>query len=386
MAKKKFVKNREMNKKVVAFLMEYPLDLAGGAQMSTESLCMGLLKSEYKPVVICPHLLSKKQEDYPFMIITYDMGENRIVNLIKRVAAFRKIIKALNPDIVHVQMPESLVTYGLTGIRPMEKGGPAFIFTDRGLFYGYRKHTMLLMKWTLKKAQLLLTTTQFNKQLWEKGSKIRPIGMVANTISDKFIEYDDEKRRALRAGDDRLSIGLAGRICEEKNWPFAVSLIQQVAAAGIPIRVKLVLSVFEKGDDDRVKSIVEGIEKAIGSENLEFHQDYNQQQMQEYYYGVDVFVMTSCFESFGKAAVEAMSRKCAVISTAVGGLPEVIGKEDNLYTVDTVQRAVDYIRKASEDKQFLQEEQEYFYRRYKDNFTKEKCLKDHLKVYKEILS
>ena len=47
------------------------------------------------------------------------------------------------------------------------------------------------------------------------------------------------------------------------------------------------------------------------------------------------------FESFGKAAVEAMSRKCAVLSTTVGGLKEVIGKEENLYTKETVDRFTD---------------------------------------------
>lgn len=382
---KKLVKKNK-NKKVVAFLLEYPLDLAGGAQMSTESLCNGLLNTEYMPVVICPHLLKKELTDYPFMILTYDMGDNRIRNLLMRVKAFKELIGTLSPDIVHIQMPESLITYGLTGIKPRSKGGPALIFTDRGLFYGYRKHSMLLMKSALLKAQLLLTTTQFNKELWEKGSTVRPIGIVANTISEKFVEYDESKRKEKRAGDDRLSVGLAGRICEEKNWPFAVRLIEEIARSGVKIRVKLVLSVFEKGDDEKVRAVVDGISRAIGEENLEFHQDYNQQQMQEYYYGVDVFVMTSRFESFGKAAVEAMSRKCAVISTSVGGLQEVIGKEENLYSEDTVQKAVEYIKKAASDKDFLKSEQEYFYQRYRNNYSQDRCLRDHLKVYKEVLS
>lgn len=383
---KKLVKNRNQNKKVVAFLLEYPLDLAGGAQMSTESLCRGLVESEYLPVVICPHLLKKELSDYPFMILTYDMGEGRIGNLFKRMKAFKQLLGTLAPDIVHIQMPESLITYGLAGIKPLAKGGPALIFTDRGLFYGYRKHSMILMQSALLKAQLLLTTTEFNKKLWEQGSRIRPIGTVANTISEKFIAYDEKLRAEKQQGDDRLSVGLAGRICEEKNWPFAVRLIEAVAAAGIKIRVKLVLSVFEKGDDEKVRYVVEGIAKAIGRENLEFHQDFNQQQMQEYYYGVDVFVMTSRFESFGKAAVEAMSRRCAVISTAVGGLPEVIGKKENLYSEDTLERAVEYIKKAAADKEFLKSEQDYFYNRYRDNYSQDRCLKDHLKVYKEVLS
>lgn len=374
------------NKRIIAYLLEYPLDLPGGAQMSTESLCVGLCsQGEFEPVVICPHLLKKKESDYPFRIITYDMGDNRIKNLLIRMAAFKKIIKELHPDIVHIQMPESLITYGLSGIADGKHGGPKLIFTDRGLYYGYRLHSMLLMQYTLLRAELLLTTTDFNKKLWTERSKIRPIGKVANTISDRFTAYEPDKRRAYGGkGDGPICIGLAGRICEEKNWPFAVSLIEKMAAAGIDLKVSLVLSVFEEGDDEKVKNIVAGIESAVGKENLEFHQDFSQQQMQDYYYGVDIFMMTSRFESFGKAAVEAMSRKCAVISTNVGGLPEVIGKKENLYTEDTPEIAVEYVKRMWENPQQLIAEQEFFYDRFINNFSQDKCLRDHLDIYRKL--
>ncbi len=74
----------------IAYLLEYPIDLPGGAQMSTESLCRSMTSDKgcrYVPVVICPHLLRRKPEDYPFEICTYDMGKNRIGNLLKRVSA-----------------------------------------------------------------------------------------------------------------------------------------------------------------------------------------------------------------------------------------------------------------------------------------------------------
>lgn len=373
-------------KKKIAYLLEYPLDLPGGAQMSTESLCMGLLGSEFEPIVICPHLLKKKREDYPFRVITYDMGEKRIQNLLIRRKAFRQIIKQEKPDIVHVQMPESLITYGIAGIKSEKKNGPVMIFTDRGLFYGYRKHSLMLMLLALRRAKLLLTTTDFNKKMWEEGSKVRPIGKVANTISDKFTAFDPvKKEKAIGENDGVLTVGLAGRICDEKDWPFAVKLIEAIAEAGVKIRLKLVLSVFEDGDDEKVAQIIKGIGAAIGEENLEFHQDYSQQEMQEYYYGLDVFIMTSKFESFGKAAVEAMSRKCAVISTDVGGLSEVIGKKDNLYTKETMERAIMYIQRADEDRAFLASEQEYFYNRFKDNFSQERCIEDHLDIYRKLL-
>lgn len=362
-------------KKKIAYLLEYPLDLAGGAQMSTESLCRGLLSTGYEPVVVCPVLLKKKISDYPFCVREYPMGEKRINNLWIRIKAFRRILKEEKPDIVHIQMPESLITYGLAGL------SYKMIFTDRGLYYGYRPHTMLPMKVFLNRAELLLTTTDFNRDMWLKGSRVRPIEKVANTISEKFLEFDDSKKTE----NEYITIGFAGRICEEKNWPFAVRLVEYLAENGLKFKIKLVLSVFEAGDDEKVASIIAGMGAAVGKKNLEFHQDYSQQQMQDYYYGVDVFIMTSVFESFGKAAVEAMSRKCALLSTRAGGLPEVIGREANLYDENSLSKVLDYLTRCDTDRGFLRQEQEYFYNRYRESFSQDRCLKDHLAIYDRVL-
>ena len=102
--------------------------------------------------------------------------------------------------------------------------------------------------------------------------------------------------------------------------------------------------------------------------------------MSDFYYSVDLFLMTSVFESFGKAAVEAMSRKCAVLATRVGGLPEVIGREENLYDKEDLEKVADFAGRM-EDSEVLQKEQEYFYRRYLENYTADAYVKKHLKVY-----
>ena len=54
--------------------MEYPIDLPGGAQLSTKSICDALVdhpEAGYEPVVICPELLTTSESDYSFKIRTY---------------------------------------------------------------------------------------------------------------------------------------------------------------------------------------------------------------------------------------------------------------------------------------------------------------------------
>lgn len=362
----------------VMYLLEYPIDLPGGAQMSTGSLCQGLLASEFQPMVVCPTLMSQNQKDYDFEIITYPMGEKRIPNLLKRIHWFYKIIKKEKPEIIHIQMPESLITYGLLrGFGFSRKS--QFVFTDRGLYYGYRKHSMILMKHALKYSNRFLCTTNFNQKMWKQATGFTNLSLVANTISNSFGDYREEKRI-----HDGFVIGFAGRICEEKNWPLVNRLCRELKNAGVQFRVSIVMSVFEENDRTVVKQVKSQLIKDIGEANVEVHLDYNQKQMADYYYGVDVFVMTSRFESFGKAAVEAMSRKCAVISTNVGGLPEVIGKEENLYSEENLKKAVAYIKELSLNQSKLKSDQEFFYHRYKEEYSQEKCLKDHLEIYREI--
>ncbi len=366
--------------KKIVYLLEYPIDLPGGAQMSTLSVCDGLASDKekrYEPVVICPKLLTHKAEDYRFRILEYEMGEKRAVNLIYRLKAFRRYIKQEKPDLIHIEMSESLITYGF--MRKSFRNIP-YIYTDRGLLYGYRKRSRIFMDPVLKDARMLVTTTEYNKGLWTEGSDIRPISSIPNTISTKYFgEYDPAKRKE----HERIVIGLAGRICVEKDWPFACDFIDALAASGLQFDVDIVLSTFERGDDEQVEEIIGRLKKAVGEEHLRARFDLSQAEMSDYYYGVDIFLMTSRFESFGKAAVEAMSRKCAVVSTAVGGLPEVIGTEDDLYDKVNINKGIERIRSLASDRDLLEEQREYFYHRYLDNYTEERYVERHIRLYDE---
>lgn len=366
--------------KKIVYLMEYPIDLPGGAQMSTLSVCEGLSAHPeygYEAVVICPKLLKHAVSDYSFKIREYPMGESRIRNLFIRIRAFKEIISGEKPELIHIEMSESLITYGF--IRKRFKEIP-FVYTDRGLLFGYRKRSRLFMDPVLKEASALVTTTGFNKSLWEKGSSIRPIRVIPNTIADKYFgEYDPKKRK----DHEKLVIGLAGRICVEKDWPFACDFIEGLASSGVNFKVSIVLSTFEKGDDAQVEMILGRIKKAVGEENLEYRLNISQEEMSEFYYGVDIFLMTSRFESFGKAAVEAMSRKCVIVSTSVGGLPEVVGLSYNLYTKEDMFRGIGCIRVLDGDRKKLESEREYFYSRYKENYTEETYIERHISLYDE---
>lgn len=387
----------ETIKKKILYLMEYPIDLPGGGQMSTLTLCEGLCANgNFEPVVCCPTLLSKKESDYPFKIVTYASDENRelnklsrIKNFLKRIGDFKRIIKQEKPDLIHVSMSESLISFGALRTTGHFKTIP-FVYTDRGLRYGYRKHSMFCILKTMKYAARMLTTTEYNKSLWSKENIPCDITVIPNTISKSFDDFDSSKRNVMREKygikDGELVVGFAGRISEEKDWGSVPDIVGSLADAGIKFKVALVLSVYEDRDEQIKKELIDGITAYIGEKNLIYQQDLSQDEISDYYYMVDIFVMTSMFESFGKAAVEAMSRKCAVLSTPVGGLPEVIGKAEDLYEKTDLSVFSGRVRELKDNPELLNVEREYFFNRYKTLYTRDVNVSRHEAVYSEILN
>lgn len=378
----------------ILFLMEYPIDLPGGGQLSTWTLCDGLRKNGFEPVVACPALLDKRKNVFDFKVVEYRSDENRerskgarIRNFIGRIFSFYRIIKKEKPDLIHVSMSESLITFGFLRCLGIFKSIP-FVYTDRGLAYGYRKHSKFCIKKTMKYASAMICTTEYNKGLWIRDKIGVPVKVIPNTISSAFDIYDMTKRPMMRAkygiAEDEFVIGFAGRISEEKDWDFVPVLVKALYETGVKFKVALVLSVYEEQDEGIAERIRKGITDVIGRDRFIYMQDLTQEEIADYYYLVDVFVMSSMFESFGKAAVEAMSRKCSVVSTDVGGLSEVVGKKENLYTKKDINKFTDRVKKLSEDKEELDNDREFFYNRYRNLYTTENHVMRHIALYMSI--
>lgn len=381
--------------KKIMYLMEFPIDLAGGGQMSTQTLCEGIGGDDYETIAVCPKLLKAKASDYSFRIIEYTSDENReknkilrVLNFLRRIGSFHRIIRREKPDLIHVSMSESLITYGFLRCLGIFKKIP-FIYTDRGLCYGYRKYSKKCILNTLKHADGMICTTHFNENLWKQENVGCDITVIPNTISAVFEEYDASKRHSMREKyglkEDDFVIGFAGRISEEKDWDFVPELVRALKEDNLEFKIALVISIYEEQDEAIVTDICNKITECIGKENLLYLQDLSQKEMADYYYLNDVFVMSSMFESFGKAAVEAMSRKCAILSTSVGGLTEVIGKEEDLYTKDNVDKFVGRMRELKESPSLMALEREYYFERYKNNYTRDVHLLAHKALYDEIL-
>lgn len=123
-----------------------------------------------------------------------------------------------------------------------------------------------------------------------------------------------EARQLLNWKDDVFYVLGVGRIAPVKQFPM---LIQ--ACAGLTKQSNVQLVILGEGDHDNLREI--GKQFGLVRETL----FATTEDIGLYLSAADVYVSTSASESFGLANLEAMVAGVAIICTAVGGVPEVVG-------------------------------------------------------------
>ncbi|MGJ0492389.1 glycosyltransferase [Methylobacter sp.] len=124
----------------------------------------------------------------------------------------------------------------------------------------------------------------------------------------------EEARRRLGWQDDVLYVLGVGRIAPVKQFPMLIE-----ACARLKKQADIQLVILGEGDYSSLQTL--GKQKGLGRDILFASTD----DVGLYLCAADLYVSTSASESFGLANLEAMAAGLAVLCTAVGGVPEVVG-------------------------------------------------------------
>jgi glycosyltransferase involved in cell wall biosynthesis len=132
-------------------------------------------------------------------------------------------------------------------------------------------------------------------------------------------------RAELGLTDDALVVGTVGQVCERKG----IDLFLSMAAAVLerfPETHFLVVgrdAVGQEGYTERMRALARrlGIDHRVRFTG-------HRTDVPEVMRSLDVFVLASRIEPFGRVILEALASGCAVVSTEVGGVPEILTRPE----------------------------------------------------------
>jgi len=261
------------------------------------------------------------------------------IRYLKNVAKIKRLVKEINPDILHAQYATS---YGLIGSLVNYK--PYILSAWGSDVYDFPKQSVIhknIVKYNLKKADLLLSTSKVmaeeTKKYTDKDILITPFGVDIN----KFKPNKKDKK------SNEIVIGTIKTLEEKYGIEYLIKAFHILTNKHKNLNLKL--KIAGKGSkENELKALCKDLKIEDKVEFLGFlHPDKVPDTLNDFDIAVFPSVLDS--ESFGVAAVEAEACGVPVIVSNVGGLMEstkpgysslVAKRKDEVDLADKIEKLV----------------------------------------------
>lgn len=373
----------------ILFICDHSMSLIGGSQESVKVVMNGI-KHLYDVSLFTPgrdEYIDPNVSHYHFS--KYGSMKTMLPHPIEFLGYYLNLLRIIRREgfaIVHTQ--EQIGFFAVSFMKRLQLIDRRIILihTERGLREKYGRVVKLLFNYSLKYTNVLVTTTHYNHRAWEEMIRNRyskrniSCKLIENTAGMLYEKYDAEERK----DSEKLRIGFAGRYCAWKGWDLAEEICNGLAE-NPAVEIHIAMGCLTESDTLVTQEMFRRLEGKLGDR---FHgkMNLNMEQMDKFYYGIDVFVLTSKphTESFGRVLVEAMSRKVAVIGTDCGGAVEVIGDPELIcYGAESFIQKINMFEK---DRALLSKIQEEGYQRVRANYSLKNNIEKHKQIYMELLS
>lgn len=365
-----------MKKIDIGYLIDVNFE-RGGAPISTKILAEGIRHS-YDVCVIKPSNRFEKQSNIQVVSIKEfsDCVPFMLFHPFKwfhLCSCLEKIINASDYKILHSHMPNVGMAVGLLKIFKRIDSGIKLVYTDREhVAYLKKIHKIRYWFFIAKQYDAIVTLSDVSFYYWRRLAKCAEIRKIYNTASLEFENGCFEKRHF-----SPLKVIMVGRIASDKGWPLGIEIIKK----NHNCHYTLLMSYFDGVQEKEAKELIRDIENYP---NVDIFFNQSLDEVKNLYQQVDILVMTSEKESFGRTAVEAMSQGCVVIGTQVGGLPEVIGKSENCLP-RVSEPFCERLNYYSNHCNVLERDKEFFFNRYLEKFSMSQNIEQHCKLYHSLM-
>lgn len=322
--------------------------------------------------------LSKFKDIFPFIF----RSPLKAFLLVKEIY---KEIKRINPDIIHAQTPRGARALGLLKMMGLIK--VPLIYTEREYVTGLRKIYQLLYSILVARPyDMIICLSKKSVPFWLKYRKdgVVTIPNPGGREYDIYSEKDRDKAIAHveQFDSENINVLFVGRHITTKRWDLVEKIIYSYNKSFPKGKVHFYIAVAFGNNDIKAKEM---IERMLTQKNVTVYPNADVSMMSNLYYSCDLHLITSSIESFGRTAIEAMSRKCAVYSTDAGAISETIGDMNYILPPD-VDKFVNVISKYEKDKVQLESVKLKMFQRYHSLYTTEANYQANMKVYLNLLN
>jgi glycosyltransferase involved in cell wall biosynthesis len=187
----------------------------------------------------------------------------------------------------------------------------------------------------LKRSNKIIAVSDFTRRELLQYYKVREdkIRVIHNGVDTNKFQPASDKRKAkqeLGFNPDDTTILSVGRLYARKGL---FTLIESMPAVVRKFpRAEFIIS--GKGQSDEMKKLVAHAQKLGILDNIVFTGYYPDRKLPRLYQAADVFAFSTFYENLPFAVLEALSTGLPVVTTSVGGIPEMIDDGKNGFLVE----------------------------------------------------
>lgn len=245
----------------------------------------------------------------------------------------------------------------------------------------YRLGLRILRKiesWVACKSDLVIVPSRYLKGVVSKwGVSADKIKIIYNSV-DKVDRRDKKKLRQKYGVHGKIMVS-AGRLVPWKGFSLLISIMPKMLYKIPELRLFII------GNGPQKKSFQEDISRMSLEENVNLFGPLPKEELLDYLAMADVFVLNTSYEGFSHQILEALSLGTPVITTDVGGNPEIIkdGESGILLRYNNEKDLIRAIEKVLLDESLTNSFREKG-KEVSSNFSKEKMLTNLVKTLKKI--
>ena len=340
-------------------LISIPCLLTGGTEIQTLNTVRALVQGGHEVTVVCyfehtPYMIGQFEEAGAKVILFSPDGNRlggwRIVPFLYK--NLRSVVKAVRPDIVHVQYmaPGAMVILLLWLMRVKNiiatVHTAADIYKDLRLIHFIQRHCVRAWICITERAEhsffgssqlyskdmvlgkrnhfTIYNALPFRQQVNCDGSQFN---VAEQRLNDTQSQGDDSPATPLRLtsssaainrSEAAFTLGVVSRLEHIKGMDLVVPAFAEVRKRFPDVRLLVV-------GDGSLRAAMEQQAMALGCDDaVTWVGRQPQGELSQYYSRMDIVLMPSRSEGFGLTAIEAMAHGCVVVASDIGGLPEVV--------------------------------------------------------------